>query len=64
MNTYTIREMQDVNSTRDGDEIEAVDLAGAMGHAVRNRMYLKTVLVIEQYGEVVATKIGRKWTYR
>lgn len=62
MTTYTITEKQNINSIRDGYDVELSDLKAAKRHASYNQMFFGTVMVIEEDGCVVATKAGNgKW---
>lgn len=62
MNTYTIIEAQNVNSTRDGVEIQAKDLTSAKRAASRTQCFHGTVLKIEQNGRLIAYKDANGWT--
>lgn len=61
MNSYTIYEAQNVNSIREGHEIEVKDLAAAKRFALRHQFFLGTVMVIEQAGSMVAYTENDKW---
>ena len=59
---YTIFELQDAASMRNGVSIEAKNLADAKRKASRAQMFCGTVLVIESaFGAVLAVKDGRGW---
>jgi len=59
---YTIFELQDADSMRNGASIEAKNLAEAKRKASRSQMFCGTVLVIESaFGAVLAVKDGRGW---
>ena len=62
MNTYTIIEAQNVNSTREGTEIQAKNLASAKRAASKSQCFQGTVLKIEQNGRMVAYKDANGWT--
>ncbi len=47
MTTYIITEKQDLNSSRQGETIEAKDLAAAKRAASRMKMFQGTVMTIE-----------------
>ena len=59
--TYTITEKQNSNSIRKGVVKDFKNLTGAKIWASRNQVFQGTVLVIEQYGNVVAKKENEKW---
>lgn len=61
MTTYTITEKQNAQSTRKGEQIEALDLAAAKRAASRMQMFHGTVLTIEANGTLLAVKRGGKW---
>jgi len=61
MNTYTIIEAQNVNSTREGTEIQAKDLTSAKRAASKAQCFQGTVLKIEQNGVLVAYKENNVW---
>jgi len=62
MNTYTIIEAQNVNSTREGVEIQAKNLASAKRAATKAQCFQGTVLKIESNGSLVAYKDANGWT--
>ena len=62
MKTYTVRELQNLQSHREGTEIAAKTLADAKRLATRNQVFQGTVLVIEEGGHRVAYKENGRWT--
>ena len=56
MNTYTIIEAQNINSVREGTEIQAKNLASAKRAASKSQCFQGTVLKIEQNNQLVAYK--------
>ena len=62
MNTYTIIEAQNINSVREGTEIQAKDLTSAKRAASKAQCFQSTVLKIEQNGCLVAYKDANGWT--
>lgn len=61
MITYTISEVQNVNSIREGQEVEVQDLTAAKRKASSMQFFHGTVMKIELHGETVAYKEGRAW---
>lgn len=63
MATYIIKEVQDVNSEREGTQIEAKNLRAAKRAASRGQFYQGTVLKIEnEIGILLAYKeSGKFW---
>lgn len=63
MATYIIKEVQDVNSEREGTQIEAKNLSAAKRSASRGQFYQGTVLKIEsESGVLLAYKeAGKSW---
>jgi ribosomal protein L19 len=62
MTTFIIRELQNMNSHREGQAIEAKNLTAAKRAASRAQMFQGTVLKIEsQGGAVLAVKEDGKW---
>jgi hypothetical protein len=62
MNTYTIIEAQNINSVREGTEIQAKNLASAKRAASKSQCFQGTVLKIEQNNQLVAYKDANGWT--
>ena len=62
MNTYTIIEAQNLNSVRDGVEIQAKDIKSAKRAATKAQCFYGTVLKIESNGVLVAYKDDNGWT--
>lgn len=54
METYLITEKQDLNSKREGDKIQALNLTQAKLQATKNQMFQNTILVIERDGVELA----------
>ena len=62
MTTYTITELQNVNSYRKGESVEAKDLTAAKRKASRMQRYHGTVMEIAyENGTVVSVKEDGKW---
>lgn len=62
MNSYIIRELQNAQSKRAGETIQAKDLAAAKRAASRAQMFQGTVMVVESdAGHRLAVKSGGKW---
>jgi hypothetical protein len=62
MNTYTIIEVQNVNSQRDGVQIQVKDLASAKRAANKAQCFHGTTLKIEANGVLLAYKTNGRWT--
>lgn len=62
MNTYTISETQNVNSTREGTVIQAKNLTSAKRAANKAQYFQGTVLKVEQNGRLIAYKEDGVWT--
>ncbi len=62
MNTYIIRELQNSNSLRAGEKIQADSLSAAKRKATGMQMFQGTVMVIEaENGNVLARKERGFW---
>ena len=62
MNSYTIRELANQSSYREGYTAYANTLADAKRMAVRKQAFHGTVLTIEdETGFVMSTRIARRW---
>lgn len=62
MNTFIITEKNDVNSTRDGEEIQAKTLADAKRTATRRQLFQGTVMTVEnEAGVLLAVKEEGVW---
>lgn len=63
MNTYIIREMENFQSTRHGERVQAKSLTAAKAMASRRKIFQRTCLVIEaENGNVLARKAaGERW---
>ena len=61
MTKFTIQEVQNEGSTRQGYEVELKDLSSAKRHATKNQFFMGTVMKVICNGELVATKKGSKW---
>ena len=66
MRTYIIRELQNADSSREGETIRAADLTAAKRMATRRQMYQGTYLRVETGdGALLATKeAGGRWIDR
>ena len=63
METYIITEKQNMASAREGNKIEAANLAAAKRAATKMQVFRGTVLTIEtENGILLASKSGAKWT--
>lgn len=63
MATFIIRELQNAQSSRKGETIEAADLAAAKRAASRKQMFKGTVMTIEsERGARLAVKESGRWT--
>jgi hypothetical protein len=62
MNTYTVIEAQNMNSTREGKQITTKDLVSAKRAASKAQCFHGTILKIEQNGRLVAYKDANGWT--
>lgn len=63
MAKYIIRELQNSNSSREGVEIEAKDLAAAKRAASKAQCFQGTVMIVESdCGELLSTKKGKVWS--
>ncbi len=62
MNTYTIIEVQNANSTREGVEIQAKDLASAKRTATKSQFFHGTVLKVLMNGQLLAIKENGAWS--
>lgn len=63
MNTYTIFELQNAQSHRQGKTVTAQSLTAAKRMASRMQMFQGTVMLIAQNGYPVASKVGNKWIH-
>jgi hypothetical protein len=61
MDNYTIKEKQDLQSIRDGYQVECNTLKSAKIIASKRQTFFNTVLTIEQYGKMIAYKKSNKW---
>lgn len=61
MATFTISELQNVNSTRKGYTVEAKDLAAAKRIASKKQFFQGTVLEISDAKGRLAVKENGKW---
>ena len=62
MTTYTITEVQNVNSSREGMKFEAKNLSAAKRIATREQVFAGTVLKIhDEDGNILSTKLAGKW---
>lgn len=62
MTTFIVTELQNANSSRKGESIEAADLASAKRKAARMQMFQGTVLEIAtENGVRLAIKRDGKW---
>ena len=61
MNTYTITEKQNANSTREGVEIVAKTLTEAKRIASKRQSFFGTVLEIADIHGVIAIKTENSW---
>jgi hypothetical protein len=62
METFIIRELENAQSHRDGEKIEAASLAAAKRAASRRQVFQGTVMTIEsEHGVVLSVKDGRGW---
>ncbi len=60
--TFIVREMQNVNSIRQGEKVVTTSLVSAKRIASSNQVYQGTVLIIEsEDGEPLAQKVEGKW---
>jgi len=63
MEIYNLQEKQNINSTRDGEDFEAVNLKEAKKIAEKMQVFQGTVLDLTLYGKTVAfTDENGKWT--
>ena len=61
MNTYTITELDNYNSTRVGNIIKCKNLTTAKKMASRSQAFYGTVLTISVDGNVISYKENGKW---
>ena len=62
MTTYIITELQNAQSSRKGETIEAADLTAAKRNASSLQMFRGTVMEIAaENGAVLSRKEGRRW---
>ena len=64
MTTYTIIEAYNLQSTRDGVDVELNDISAAKRYATKNQCFQNTALIIEVSGVRVAVKengYNKKW---
>ena len=59
---YIVRELQNINSHREGKLIEAEALSDAKRQASRGQFFKGTVLVLEYEGRVVSVKQNDVWS--
>lgn len=62
MNTYTIIEVQNSNSTREGTKVQAKDLASAKRAASKMQCFYGTVLKVLLNGNLLAIKENGAWS--
>lgn len=61
-NTYVVKELNDINSEREGVRVEASSLSQAKRLASRDQFFIGTVLRIEdENGNRLAYKQGQRW---
>ena len=63
INTYTIYELQNAQSQRQGNTITVQSLTAAKRAASKMQMFQGTVMLIAQNGYPVASKVGNKWIH-
>lgn len=61
MNTYTITETQNANSTREGIEIQAINLTAAKRAASKAQCFEGTVLSIYSQNGVLLARKQKTW---
>lgn len=61
MNTYTITETQNANSTREGVKIEAANLSAAKRAASKSQCFEGTVLSIYTQNGVLLARKEKSW---
>ncbi len=62
--TYIIRELDSMNSYREGREVKGTNLTGVKRYAQRSRSFFGTILTIETGGGTGAMDCGQLVAYR